>query len=427
MTVADTLAMAWANLARRKGRTALTAAGVVIGVASLVLMVSLGLGIQRQVVQLFETDESLKTLTVRRVKEEAGKKRPPGPFGFGLDAQMVPLTDKDLDEMRTIPGVASARPELNLFLRVAVEGKEGAIVYPVEGVGAEDEARYAKHIVAGGGAMWTRREDRVCLLPTAFLEMRVNLKPGEAIGRKVTFSGFLQEETEAAEEDVYTVVGVLDTESFGFKGRQIYLPMERALTLRERKAAHPLLPSKKGSYLSAEVRLSDPRLAEDVARRLRSAGFSTLSAVDLIKQINLIFLVLEGFMACIGAIGLVVSLFGIANTMAMAVLERTREIGIMKALGARNRDIGRLFLAEAAAIGLLGGGIGLAAGVLIGKLMNVIAHPMFDLPATVSLFHVSLWLAAGSVLFSILVSVVAGWLPARRAARMEPVAAVRYE
>jgi putative ABC transport system permease protein len=423
MTGADTVAMAWANLARRKGRTALTAAGVVIGVAALVLMVSLGLGIQRQVVQLFETDESLRTLTVRRVKGDTTKKS--SPFGFGLDAQMIPMNDKDLAEIRAIPGVASVRPELNLFLRVAIEGKESSVVYPVEGIVADEEERYRKHIVAG--AMWPRREDRVCLLPTAFLELRVNMKAEEVIGKKVTFSGFLQEEAEAAQADVYTVAGVLDTEAFGFKGRQIYLPMDQALSLRERKAAHPLLPSKRGSYLSAEARLTDPRHSEEVAKRLRSAGFATLSAVELLKNINLIFLLLEGFMACIGAIGLVVSLFGIANTMAMAVLERTREIGIMKALGARNGDIGRLFLAEAGAIGFLGGGLGLAVGVLLGMLGNAIAHPAFDLPANVSLFHVSAWLASGSVVFSMFVSVIAGWLPARRAARLEPVAAVRYE
>jgi ABC-type antimicrobial peptide transport system permease subunit len=156
-------------------------------------------------------------------------------------------------------------------------------------------------------------------------------------------------------------------------------------------------------------------------------GYSVLSAVEILKNINLVFLVLEGFMACVGAIGLVVSLFGIANTMAMAVLERTREIGIMKALGARNRDIGRLFLSEAAAIGALGGVVGLAAGTALGKLLNLIAHLAFDLPERVALFHVTVALAGGSVLFSILVSVAAGWLPSRRAARMEPVAAVRYE
>ncbi len=415
--------MALANLARRKGRTALTAAGVVIGVASLVLMVSLGLGLQRQVAQLFETDESLRTLTVRRVKGDPGKKKAV-PFGFGLDAQMLPMSDKDLDEIRALPGVSSVRPELNLFLRVSLDGKEGGVVYPVEGIGADEEGRYAAHVIAG--SMWTRRTDKVCLLPTAFLELRANLKPQDAVGRKVTFAGFLQEEGESAENDTYVVAGVLDTEAFGFKGRQVYLPMEQALSLRERKAAHPLLPSKRGSYLSAEVRLSDPRQAEEVARRLRNSGFAPLSAVEILKQINLVFLVLEFFMACIGAVGLIVSLFGIANTMAMAVLERTREIGIMKALGARNGDIGRLFLGEAAAIGLLGGGIGLAAGALIGSLLNVVAH-LFDLPPSVSLFRVSPWLAVGSVVFSVFVSVVAGWLPARRAARMVPVGAVRYE
>ncbi|HEV3028870.1 MAG TPA: FtsX-like permease family protein, partial [Planctomycetota bacterium] len=319
----------------------------------------------------------------------------------------------------------SVRPELNLFLRVAVDGKEGSVVYPLEGIGADEEARYAKHLIAG--SMWTNRADRVCLVPTAFLELRVNLKPGEAIGRKLSFSGFLQEENESSDDSSYLVVGVVDTESFGFKGRQIYLPMEQALTLRERKAVSPLLPSKRGSYLSAEARLTDPRQSENVSKRLRNAGFATLSAMELLKQINLLFLVLEGVMACIGAIGLVVSLFGIANTMAMAVLERTREIGIMKALGARNVDIGRLFLAEAGAIGFLGGMTGLAAGALVGRLLNFVAHAAFELPPSVSLFHVSAWLAAGSVVFSVFVSVVAGWLPARRAARMDPVAAVRFE
>src|SRR5205085_3776218 len=141
--------------------------------------------------------------------------------------------------------------------------------------------------------LWKNPTERFCLLPTAFLELRVKMKPEDAIGRKVTFAGFLQEESEPADEDVFTVAGVLDTEAFGFKGRQIYLPMDLALSLRERKAAHPLLPSKKGSYLSAEVRLQDPRKAEEVARRLRNSGYATLSAVEMLKNVNIIFLILE--------------------------------------------------------------------------------------------------------------------------------------
>lgn len=423
MNVADTLGMAWSNLDRRKGRTALTAAGVVIGVASLVLMVSLGLGLQLQVTKMFESDEALRTLTVHRVKGEQGKKKTPSFFGF--EDQMMPITDKDLAEIRAIPGVRAAKPDLDLFLRATVEGTKGVVVHIVEGVAAGEEARFAKHLIAG--KMWTSPEERVCLLPKSLVESRLNLKPEEAVGRKITFSGFLQEEGQETDDDVFTVGGILGDEAFSFKGRPIYMSMDQGLSLRERRASHPMLPTKKGSYLSAQVQLHDPRQSQEVAGRLRNLGYNTLSTVELLKQINIVFLVLEGFMACIGAIGLVVSLFGIANTMAMAVLERTREIGIMKALGARNGDIGRLFLAEAAAIGALGGIVGLAGGVLIGKLLNLIAHPLLDLPSNVSLFHVSFWLAAGSVLFAVVISIVAGWLPARRAARMEPVAAVRYE
>src|SRR5262245_15948143 len=425
MTVGDTLSMAWANLDRRKGRTALTAAGVVIGVATLVLMVSLGLGVQKQAVRLFETDESLRTLRVHRVKGEPGKKKSQS-FGFGLDVQIVPLTDKDLDEIRKIPDVAGAWPELDMFLRIAVDGVKG-VVQPVEGVAPEEEGSYAKHVVAG--AMWSDRGQRVCLVPKAILESRLNLKPEEAIGRKITFSAFLQEEGEASPEDEFTIVGILGDEAFSFMGKPILMPLERGLSLRDRRGGggHPMFPAKKGSYLFARLRLKDPRASQDVAARLRNLGFQPLSAVELLKQINVIFLVLEGFMACIGAIGLVVSLFGIANTMAMAVLERTREIGILKALGARSRDIRRVFLLEAAGIGAAGGLIGLTLGFLAGVAMNAAAHWRFDLPAGLRLFYVSFPLAAGAVGFAILVSAVAGFFPARRAARLDPVGALRYE
>jgi putative ABC transport system permease protein len=429
MNVADLASMSWTNLRRQKGRTALTAAGVVIGVAALVLMISLGLGLQREVLQLFQTDYEMGTLTVMRAKSEGPRtKKGKGftPFSFG--GQPIPITDKDLEEIAKVPGVARALPDLQMFLRVSLDlpgDAQGVDFHPVTGVVPEEEAVFAAALVKG--AMWTSRSEKVCLIPTAFLEFRVGLKPEEVVGKKVTFGAIMEDENEAPPADAYTIVGVFKTEKFGFRGRQIMLPMEQALDLRARKGGNPFLPSKKGSYIAGEVRLSDPRSADEVSGRLRALGYQVTSANDRIRQVNVLFLILECFMASIGAIGLVVSLFGIANTMAMAVLERTREIGIMKALGARNRDIGRLFLAEAAAIGALGGAAGLTGAFLAGKLLNWIARKFFDLPADVSLFHVSLWLAAGSVVFSMFVSVVAGTLPARRAARMDPVRSLRYE
>jgi putative ABC transport system permease protein len=251
------------------------------------------------------------------------------------------------------------------------------------------------------------------------------MKPEDVLGTKLSLKAIVG--AGKGDDDAFEVAGVLDSESFGIRGRQIFLPMDLALDVRERKGANLIVASKKGSYLAAEVRVQDPGLTGDVTRRLKSAGYSVLSVADVVRQINLVFLVLEGFMACIGAIGLVVSLFGIANTMAMAVLERTKEIGVMKALGARDRDVARLFLAEAAALGLLGGAVGTLLAFLGGKLANVVARGLFELPARVSLFHVPLWLAVASVAFAALVSMVAGYFPSRRAARMEPVAALRFE
>lgn len=422
MTAADLVSTAWANLLRRKGRTALTSAGVVIGTAALVLMVSLGLGLQRQFLKVFESEDALRTLQVSRTATGDGKKKPASPFPFALNQQMIPITEKDLEEMRKLPDVEAASPELNLFLQVSFEAFDGAQVLPVAGVAAGDEARLVKRLAQG--RIWKPGE-KACLLPKAFLEGRLHAKAEDVLDKPVTFRGLVKSEGEA--DDGIVCVGIIDSDALGMRGRQIFLPMDAALELRERKGTMGFFPTKKGVYLGAEVRVVDSRKAPEAAARLRSSGYTVVSASDIVQQINVLFLVLEGFMAAIGAIGLVVSLFGIANTMAMAVLERTREIGVMKALGARDRDIGRLFLIEAAVLGGLGGGIGLAIAWLAGLLLNVIARAAVGVPPDVSLFHVTVWLAGGAVGFAMLVSVIAGTLPARRAARMEPVAALRFE
>jgi putative ABC transport system permease protein len=423
MNAADLVSTAWANLRRRKGRTALTSAGVIVGTSTLVLMVSLGLGLQRQFLKAFQSEETLRTLQVSRTASEGGgKKKAASPFPFALNAQMIPITDKDIEEMRRLPDVEAASPELNLFLQVAFEAFDGVQVLPVDGVGPGDEERLRARLLHG--RMWTPGDPKACLVPKAFLDRKLQAKPEDVLGKTVTFKGLVKAEGET--EDAAVCVGIVDTEGLGLRGTQIYLPMERALDLRERKGSMGFFSTKKGSYLSAEVRASDPRKTEAVAGRLRGSGYQVTSAMDLVRQVNILFFVLEAFMGAIGAIGLVVSLFGIANTMAMAVLERTREIGVMKALGARDRDIGRLFLLEAAVLGAASGAVGLGLAWLGGRLINAIAHAL-EVPPDVSLFHVTWWLALGAVGFATFVAVVAGTLPARRAARLEPVAALRFE
>ncbi|HYE98654.1 MAG TPA: ABC transporter permease, partial [Planctomycetota bacterium] len=315
-----------------------------------------------------------------------------------------------------------------LILLVEFDAFTGTSTYEVSGAAPEAEARYARALVHG--RMWKPGEKGV-LVPRAFLENRLNGSPQDILEKPVVFRSLVRSGAakEAPKEDeTFVVTGVFDADQLGFRGARLVLPMEAALDLRKRKGMHPLLGIPSGAYLGAEVRVAEAGVAGTVAARLRSEGYEVVTASELLGHVNIAFLFLELFLGCISGIGLFVSLFGIANTMAMAVLERTREIGILKSLGARDRDVGRLFLVEAAAIGLLGGLAGLTLGALAGWALDGIAHAAVDdLPARVRLVHVPLWLAAGAVSFAVFVSVVAGWWPARRAARLDPVAALRYE
>jgi len=189
--------------------------------------------------------------------------------------------------------------------------------------------------------------------------------------------------------------------------------------------------------MGALVKVATSEHVAAVEREIVSQGFYAYSARSMMREINTVFLVIQGVFGGIGAIALIVAAFGIANTMTMAIYERTREIGLMKAVGATNRDVMSIFLAEAGSIGLLGGIGGVLLGVGLGALIDVIAGTYLAAQAVqsgasaadlnLSLIHTPLWLPIFAVVFSALVGVVSGLYPAMRAAALSPVAALKYE
>jgi putative ABC transport system permease protein len=158
-------------------------------------------------------------------------------------------------------------------------------------------------------------------------------------------------------------------------------------------------------------------------------GFATFALADQFQEVTKGFYLMDLALAAVGMIAIVVAALGILNTMVMSILERTREIGIMKAVGAGDGDIKRIFFFESGAIGLLGGAggclLGWATSLVINRVINVYAGRQ-GVP-NIDYFAFPVWLFLGAVGFAVLVSLAAGFYPARRAARVDPVVALRHD
>jgi putative ABC transport system permease protein len=187
--------------------------------------------------------------------------------------------------------------------------------------------------------------------------------------------------------------------------------------------------SKQPSYSTISVRVKNPKQVEAVEQAIKKLGFNTFSILDATRSLRQFFAVLDLFLGIFGSLALAVASIGIVNTLVMAILERRREIGIMKAIGASDIDVKKLFFAEAGVMGALGGALGVALGWTIGRVINLGTNVYLrsqDL-APEQIWFVPWWLVGSAIAFAIVVSLLSGLYPAARAARLDPVQALRYE
>jgi putative ABC transport system permease protein len=169
---------------------------------------------------------------------------------------------------------------------------------------------------------------------------------------------------------------------------------------------------------------------DTVAKEVKALGYQATTTSDILKGFGQFITILEIGLSGLAAIALIVACLGIANTMYTAVLERTREIGILKALGARSADVRGMFMAEAAMIGLVGGAVGLLIAGLVSVIGNIVVNNIAQaqgIPLDLSVFNVTWWLVVGALILASAFSALSGLFPALRASRLDPVAALRYE
>ena len=211
------------------------------------------------------------------------------------------------------------------------------------------------------------------------------------------------------------------------------MPLEQIKLLNEWSQNRRINYNKEG-YSQVVVKVSDVEQVLDISKQITDMGFQAFTPQSFVQGINNFYQILQIIFGGVGAIALLVAAIGIANTMAMSILERTREIGLMKAVGATNRDVLAIFLGEAAGIGFLGGLGGVIVGWLAGQAINVIAIVYLagqagsqgGVPPSVAVYT-PVWLPAFALIFSTFIGMLSGLYPALRAATMIPVLALKYE
>jgi len=188
-------------------------------------------------------------------------------------------------------------------------------------------------------------------------------------------------------------------------------------------------PGQGKSYTALLVRVAKSKDVQAVEEKIRQQGFGAFSLLDASRNVTIFFTILDMFLGVFGSLALAVASLGIINTLVMAILERRREIGIMKALGASDGDVKMIFFLEAGTMGIMGGVLGVATGWAIGRVINFGTNlylRRIDIKPE-NFWYVPLWLVLAALAFSVLVSLCAGLYPASRAAKLDPVEALRHD
>ncbi|HXM11601.1 MAG TPA: FtsX-like permease family protein [Terriglobales bacterium] len=449
----DVADLAVRNLRESVFRNSLTTIGISVGVASLVAMLSLGIGLQQlasrrlQKSGLFNTVVATSRRDLRNFREQREEGLPP--------AESPSLNELARKKFEQIPGVVEVYPDIRFVTEVRFDDKPHLTTV----AGIPFSARNNDDAFDGmQGSFFSSDASPEVILQKSFAEelLGITPKPGadntnivalakSLLGRELTMhyaertaysSGGPSDSTAysvVSRERALKIVGLTDLDPDSMRGTaraRVFLPLNFAQDLHVMQSnLRDTSASDSPSYTSLSVRVQNPNQVPAVEDGIKKMGFSAFSVVDASRSMRQFFAVLDGFLAIFGSLALAVASIGIVNTLVMAILERRREIGIMKALGASDADVRGLFFAEAGAMGLVGGAVGVTLGWAIGRLinfgMNIYLERQHFPPAQI--WSVPLWLVLSAITFSIVVSLLSGLYPASRAARLDPVQALRYE
>ena len=452
MRFADAVDFALASLRKRRLRTFLTGAGVMIGIGALVSMISFGKGMQKNVTQAFKSSDLFTTIVVM----PGGTPSPTGDPDGGRRAVKEPakpdviLDDAAVSAIAKLPGVRMAFPDIGFPAMVGLGGaQEFRLVQVVPAAVAASRA----FKVPWGRAYASDDEEGVVVSRILLRRLGAN-DPAKAVGQTIQITSvsidlgrlatlnlgsLLSGDVSPVARETYEfrILGVTEISAFGGGGNltdsAVMIPPGPAKRIKRLpfSSVWDLFRIRDGKvgYSAVNVKLGSLGDLDRVRTKVREMGFATFALADQFEEVTRAFYFMDMILAAVGMIAIVVAALGIVNTMVMSILERFREIGVMKAVGASDGDIKRIFFFESGAIGLAGGAagcvLGWATSLLINRVVNFILARQ-GLPA-IHYFAFPVWIFAGAIGFSVLVSLLSGIYPARRAARVDPVVALRHD
>jgi putative ABC transport system permease protein len=389
------LYIAWRNLVSKKLRTFLTVFGVVIGISAIYFLTSFGLGLRNLVANQVIGDQSIKSIEVTTTNSKIIK----------LDAGAVTRFQKSahadgVGRQFSYPGTIRNKG-----------GESDAVAY-----GIDESYESLSNISTSAGRTLRNGDTNMVMINQAAAAAAGFATNSEALGKTVQITIPLQGVATLKKEisDTFTVVGIVDSGA----GSEIFIP------------AGLFEAAGVGTYSQVKVLADDVDNVSTLRKHIESQGFQTASPIDTLDQINQVFkfftIILIGF----GGIGMIVSVLGMFNTLTISLLERTKEIGLMIALGGRSKDMRKLFIFEAMLLSFMGAVVGILLAVFSGTLVNLVINQLArgrGVKQSITLFSNPLWVILTLVAFMMVVGLLVVLFPARRAQRINPIDALRRE
>lgn len=454
MKITDIARRSGRNLRQAKARTLLTALAIGVGAFALTLTLAASNGAESFVNKVISDNFDPAELIVARDETVLGRGDTSKPkeydenfgvstAGRGAATQVKQLTEQDVDKIRTYSTVEQVREGVTVNLQYITAQNAKKFVGSAEGFSP------AQNPEVTAGKIQKPLGSRHILLPEAYVSALGFKSADAAIGKNVTLavrksidprtlatSGVAPDDSEGiaklAEQSIveteFVVSAVLKKPTTSQPGTELYMYISNDSAKELNDIINEGTPQYR-KYTFAYVRVKDGQdnaKLKAVQAQLKNDGFTSQSVEETQKFLTQIIDVLKGIVVAFGIIAVIASVFGVVNTMYISVLQRTREIGLMKALGIRRRDISRLFRFEAAWIGFLGGAMGALLAFAVGTLLNPWITDKLDL-GNQELLIFDFTQIAFLIVALVLVAIFAGLLPARKAAKLDPIEALRTE